>query len=234
MEGRKNSPFTKEKETWIILKFGELKSLTSVRRLFRKEFNMNPKDLPTCKTFSRVIERFKETGNVQPRKSPGEVILHWFEEGTVNQWVYLDMLETVVWPRIKSVSTRRQYVFQQDGATCHTTLMVRDWLFSKFGERIISRHTPVPWPARSPDLSPLDFWFWSVCLAELRRNPPSSLDELKETVEVYSNTLEKEEIIKACRDILPRADACIQSGGGAFEYKLKKIKRKNRSLNNEE
>ena len=76
MEGRKNSPFTKEKETWIILKFVELKSLTSVRRLFRKEFNMNPKDLPTCKTFSRVIERFKETGNVQPRKSPGEVILH--------------------------------------------------------------------------------------------------------------------------------------------------------------
>ena len=159
----------------------------------------------------------------------GEVILHWFEEGTVNQLVYLDMLENVVWPRIRSVSSRRQYFFQQDGATAHTTLRVREWLATKFRERIISRYTNIPWPSRSPDLSPLDYWLWSVCLAELRRNPPSDMEELKEIVQEYINSLEPGEIIKACRDITPKAMACIESNGGVFEYKLKKSKRKKRS-----
>ena len=44
-------------------------------------------------------------------------------------------------------------------------------------------------------------------------------------MEEFSDRLEKQEVIKACRDILPRAAACIERGGGAFEYKLKKMKR---------
>ena len=69
------------------------------------------------------------------------------------------MLKNMVWPEIRSVSTRKQYFFQQDGATAHTTLKVREWPNSKFGDRVISRLTSIPWPSRSPDLSPLDFWF---------------------------------------------------------------------------
>jgi hypothetical protein len=102
----------------------------------------------------------------------GQVILHWFPLNTsVNQHVYLDMLKTVLWPAVRSVSTNRQYWYQQDGAMAHTTNMVRDWLGTKFGTRVISRYAEQPWPAKSPDLSPLDFWFWSVCLRELRRCP---------------------------------------------------------------
>jgi hypothetical protein len=47
----------------------------------------------------------------------GEIILHWFPFKTnVDQHVYLGMLETVLWPRVRSVSTRHQYWYQQDGA----------------------------------------------------------------------------------------------------------------------
>ena len=60
---------------------------------------------------------------------------------------------------------------------------------SEFGNRVISRHAERPWPARSPDMSPLDYWFWSVCLAELRRSPPSTLEELQETVGDYVDSL---------------------------------------------
>ena len=35
-------------------------------------------------------------------------------------------------------------------------------------------------------------------------------------------SLEKDVIIRACRDILPRAAACMECSGGASEYKLKK------------
>ena len=74
---------------------------------------------------------------------------------SVNQQVYLEMLQNVVWPRVKSKSTRLQYWYQQDGATAHTTVQVREWLMSKFGNRVISRFTDRSWPSRSPDLSPL-------------------------------------------------------------------------------
>ena len=153
----------------------------------------------------------------------GKIILHWFPLGTsVNQQVYLEMLATVVWPKIRAVSTRQQYWFQQNGATAHTTIQVRNWLASKFSNRIISRLTEKPWPARSPDLSPLDYWFWSVCLGELRRSPPSSLDELQEIVENFVESLQEEEVIKATRNILKRAKVCKEAGGGAFEFRLKK------------
>ena len=144
----------------------------------------------------------------------GQIITHWFPfYSSVNHHVYLDMLETVLWPAVKGVSARRQYWFQKDRATSYTTHMDREWLSSKFGPRVISRHTDIPWPARSPDMSPLDFWFWSVCLEELRRSPPSTLDELQEIVTDYADSIDK-----AARDIIVRAKACKAALGGPFEY----------------
>ena len=33
----------------------------------------------------------------------------------------------------------------------------------KFNNRVISRFMDHPWPSRSPDLSPLDYWFLQLC-----------------------------------------------------------------------
>ena len=74
-------------------------------------------------------------------------------------------------------------------------------------------------------------WFWSVCLRELRRCPPTSLEALQDTVNGFADSLDREDIIKSARDIIIRTKACKEAQGGAFEYKLKKFKR---SLNREE
>ena len=122
--------------------------------------------------------------------------------------------------------SRRQFFFQQDGATAHCTDMVMEWLKNKFRERIIFRRSgALAWPARSPDLSPLDYWFWSICLGELRRSPPSSLDDLQETINNFVQNLAREEIIRSARDVQIRAGACVQANGGTFEHRLKKFKR---------
>ena len=158
----------------------------------------------------------------------GKILIHWFEQGqTVNQHVYLDLLQSKVWPFVSHHATRKGYWFQQDGAKAHTAVNVRSWLTEKFHERVISHLMDRMWPPRSPDLSPLDYWFWGACLQELRRSPPRSIDELKATVEAYAASLTPEEISKAVMDILPRAEACILAEGGAFEYGLKKHKRMN-------
>ena len=72
-------------------------------------------------------------------------------------------------------------------------------------------------------------WFWSVCLIELRKNTPNSITVLVNTVERYAASLNKDQIITAVNNILARAQSCIESDRGTFEYKLKSLnKRLNR------
>ena len=54
----------------------------------------------------------------------------------------------------------------------------------------------------------------------------NSVSELVNSVERYAASLNKHQIIAAVNDILARALACIESDGGAFEYKLKSFKKK--------
>ena len=101
---------------------------------------------------------------------------------------------------------------------------VREWLKKKFDGRVISRMMDQPWPAKSPDLSPLDYWFWGVAMSELRRVPPSTLSELKMTVEAFAESLDSDEVKRCTKHIRERARACIEKNGGQFERSIKKHK----------
>ena len=46
-----------------------------------------------------------------------------------------------------------------DGAPAHFSIAARQVLNDKYPNRWIGRGGPVPWPPRSPDLTPLDFFF---------------------------------------------------------------------------
>ena len=72
---------------------------------------------------------------------------------------------------------------------------------------MISRLNGCTWPSCTPDMS-LDYWPWSVCLAQLRRSRSAALEELIATVEEYKGSLEEQDA-----DLLP-ARACIETGGG--------------------
>ncbi|KAJ4429888.1 hypothetical protein ANN_22092 [Periplaneta americana] len=63
-----------------------------------------------------------------------------------------DMLDDV------SLATRRYMWFQHDGVPAHFTLRVRDYLNQQFPGKWIVRDCPVPWPHRSPDLTPPEFF----------------------------------------------------------------------------
>ena len=109
---------------------------------------------------------------------------------------------------------------QQDGATVHTTTVAREWLQHKFDGRVISRLTDRPWSAKSPDLSPLHFWFWSVAMTELGQVPPASIRYLKLTVEAFAEAMSHRDANRSLHHLRRRAQACIHREGGSFEDAL--------------
>jgi hypothetical protein len=81
----------------------------------------------------------------------------FFHESTITSTVYLDMLENFVFPQIAEVYG---LIFQQNGAPPHFGAIVRTVLGERFPGRWIGRGGPINWTPRSPDLTPMDFFFW--------------------------------------------------------------------------
>ena len=69
---RKNSPFTKSQEAWIILEFAALRNIFALRRKISIHFKMAPFKVPSFNAFKRLVVSFKETnGQVRPRVPVG-------------------------------------------------------------------------------------------------------------------------------------------------------------------
>ena len=79
---------------------------------------------------------------------------------TVNSAQYCEMLEDYVIPQLAEMEVLDDAIWMQDGSPAHTTRVVTDLLRREFGNnRVISRKFPLSWPARSPDLTPCDFFY---------------------------------------------------------------------------
>lgn len=116
------------------------------------------------------------------------------------------------------------FIFQQDGARCHTTDHVLHQLNEHFEQVIGNRATlnecPT-WPQRSPDLSPLDFWLWGRLLPlvyPLDRPKPHDLVELRQNIDNAFNAIALEEVKRALLSWKGRLQSCINAGGRQFEF----------------
>lgn len=74
---------------------------------------------------------------------------------------------------------RQKMWFMHDGAPPHFCVPVRDHLNAHFRNQWIGRGGPVPWPARSPDLNPLDFYLWGHLKTLVYNSQIDTVDELR-------------------------------------------------------
>ena len=79
-----------------------------------------------------------------------------FAKSAITANIYLNMLKHNVVPQLEKFQP--WVVFQQDCAPPHWGLMVCDFLNETFPNRWIGRIGPTPWPPRSPDITPLDYF----------------------------------------------------------------------------
>ena len=74
-----------------------------------------------------------------------------------------------------SLDTRERMFFQQDGAPAHNAIIVRRHLDQIFPNRWIGTFGVIPWPARSPDLTSMDFFLWGYLKTSVYVDPPVNL-----------------------------------------------------------
>ena len=154
----------------------------------------------------------------------GQVIGPFWIEQTMDNGVYNKLLKEKVWPAVKAKATRNALWYMQDGATCHTSQNNLSFLLDKFDGRVISNKTDVIWPPNSPDLNPLDFFFWGYVQQEVYRVKPATINDLKIVVEDFIAGIDKEIIKKSCVSARKRFEMMRKEGGRRFEHKKNALK----------
>lgn len=110
--------------------------------------------------------------------------------------------------------------FQQDGAPPHYALPVRRYLNEIFPNRWIGRRGAVEWPARSPDLTPLDFFLWGYLKNKVYVTKPTNIEDLKESIRHETSLILPEMLEKVKNEFYNRLGFCQETRGAHFEHLL--------------
>lgn len=146
--------------------------------------------------------------------------------GNLNGDMYYDFLENTLHEILGNISLRRRrnMFFMHDGATPHYTRTCRTWLHNHYPNRWIGRgaDAPIKWPARSPDLTPLDFTVWSYLKSRVYNTQIDTIEQLREKIDQEFTMLQNDEgILQGIqRSLKKRLRLCIRENGGHFEQFL--------------
>ncbi|XP_063898331.1 uncharacterized protein LOC135119012 [Helicoverpa armigera] len=144
----------------------------------------------------------------------------------LNGDTYLRLLRTRVRRMLEGIPLEeiRGLHFQHDGAPPHFANSLRAFLNGVWygGERWIGRGGPVPWPPRSPDLTPLDFFLWGRVkdlVYSQTGHDIRSAEELKRRIRRAFRRVKSETdtLNKVKRQVRKRAFVCVQREGGLVQ-----------------
>ena len=141
-----------------------------------------------------------------------------FFDGNVNGERYLQLLKTEVEPVIRRLFPEEPVHFQQDGAPPHYALAVRHYLDATFPGKWIGRRGPVEYPPRSPDLTPLDFFFSGQLKNIVFKERVRSIQELKDRIVQCSQEIPMHLYKTVCQSVLSRCRDLIAANGHHFEH----------------
>ena len=112
---------------------------------------------------------------------------------------------------------RSQMYFQHDGAR-----HVREFLNESCPNRWLGRGGPIAWPSRSPDLTPMDYYFWGHMKTLVYETKVDSRAALRRRVFAAAQHIRNHphNICSANVSLLIRAENCIATAGRHFEQVL--------------
>lgn len=137
--------------------------------------------------------------------------LYSLYDGRMNQYNYIETLENALIPtRDLFFGGDPNWMFQQDNAPCHKALSVTEW----FEENDIK---VLQWPARSPDLNPIEN-LWTFIDRKLTKAPVTSAEDLKKALKEHFEGTSTQYCQSLFNSIKRRCQLCINNKGGHIPY----------------
>lgn len=149
------------------------------------------------------------------------IIGPFFFHENLNSERYLHFLQTELSDVLDEMplQERRYLYFQQDGASIHSTRTVRTWLDDTFYRRWIGRFSENPWPARSPDLTPLDFFLWGYLKNTVYKHRPfRNIEHLENTIRNCVAQITSRMVKNVYKELRRRTILCMERNGGHVEF----------------
>ncbi|GFX79892.1 transposable element Tcb1 transposase [Trichonephila clavipes] len=141
----------------------------------------------------------------------GRTCLHVVSNGTMTSQRYID---EVLLPHVRLFrgAVGDKFVFMDDNATCHRTLAVQDCLDSEGIQRLV-------WPARSPDLYPIEN-VWDALGRQVAglNYPPTNKNTLIRALTEEWDKLPEQLLDNVVQSRVRRVECCITLHGGDIPY----------------
>ncbi|GFW33354.1 transposable element Tcb2 transposase [Trichonephila clavipes] len=141
----------------------------------------------------------------------GRTRLYVVANGTITGQRYID---EVLLPHVRLFrgAVEDKFVFMDDNATCHRTLDVQDCLDSKGIQRLV-------WPARSPDLNPIEN-LWDALGRQVagRNYPLTNQNTLIRALTEEWDKLPQQLLDNVVQSMVRRVVCCITLHGGHIPY----------------
>lgn len=138
----------------------------------------------------------------------------------LNSQNYLEFLNETAPTVLDSIPLmmRNTFLYQQDGAPAHYGRQVLNWFDINYPGRWIGRSGPIAWPARSPDLTPLDFSVWGYLKGEVYKTNIQTREQLVDRINNAGNKIKENlENFNMCAAIKRRLQLCLLQNGNHFE-----------------
>ena len=134
----------------------------------------------------------------------------------VNAERYVTLLRDGLLPDVRGLYPDGDFIFQQDGATSHTSNITQTFLDQE-QVRFISKED---WPPNSADLNPMDYGIWTQLSEAVfsGRTAPFNEEELKEKITACWDALSLESVRRVILAWKRRLRDVISADGGAMEH----------------
>ncbi len=131
---------------------------------------------------------------------------------TVNKEVYLDLISEHLYDCFEMCRIPFSTgTFMQDGATCHTAKIIKNW-FDWVGIDYIKN-----WPGNSPDLNPIEN-LWSIIKQRLKERDTSSVPKLEAAVRDIWDNIEDTTLQNLALSVHDRFNKGISRKGRPTKY----------------
>lgn len=157
----------------------------------------------------------------------GRIVGPFFIHGNLNSEKYLDLLRNHIIPSCRLLfpgeynAIHQQLWFQQDGAPPHFAANVREYLNTQFPGRWIGRRGAIDWPARSPDLNPLDFFLWGYLKSKVYVNRPDNIQDLKQKISNEIRAIPEDFLLNVVEEFRNRLGHCLAENGRHFQQLIR-------------